>query len=162
MADQAGFVMSYNDLYDGPYDDILNLIDDTNPVLADLPQLDGTSNVHNIPHNSVPLLNDGVQEVVVDHPLDDPTLWNFRNGLDNGGGGGGLSEAGPPGMSHGQMGNFLPAADDFSEAQNHVYTKPLSLWPLPPVPYCCSCCQVLREIIHINGQISLHRLISNF
>ncbi|GAB4854523.1 hypothetical protein Ancab_023103 [Ancistrocladus abbreviatus] len=28
---------------------------------------------------------------------------------------------------------------------------PLQEWPCPPVPYACSRCQVLREIIHLNG-----------
>ncbi|GFY95167.1 hypothetical protein Acr_10g0005520 [Actinidia rufa] len=27
----------------------------------------------------------------------------------------------------------------------------LSVWHLPPVPYSCACCQVLREITHTNG-----------
>lgn len=28
---------------------------------------------------------------------------------------------------------------------------PLPVWPAPPVPFTCSCCQVLREIIHTKG-----------
>lgn len=152
MADQAGYFVPYHDTYDGPYDDdILSLMDDTNPVLAELPQLDGPSNFH--PHNSMPTLSNDAIEEVVDHPIEDPTLWNFGNEFDYGSGSKVSLEACPTGLINGEMGNL--------ETQNNnpsnVYTEPLSIWPLPPAPYYCSCCQVLREIIHINGQIYLHQ-----
>ncbi|KAI7987653.1 Protein NLP7 [Camellia lanceoleosa] len=37
--------------------------------------------------------------------------------------------------------------------QNLEFGNPVQLpiWPVPPVPYSCTCCQVLREIIHTNG-----------
>lgn len=35
----------------------------------------------------------------------------------------------------------------------------LPLWPVQPLPYSCSCCHVLREIIHMNGK---HRWMNSF
>ena len=34
---------------------------------------------------------------------------------------------------------------------NQIEAMSLDEWPPTPVPYLCSCCQVLREIIHANG-----------
>lgn len=143
MADQAGLSVPYHDPYDGPYnDDILNLMDDNIPFLADLaPLFDGPS-FH--PH-SVRLFNDfGVQEA------EHPSQWDSRN---NGPGGGVNSEAGPSGIGC-EMGNPPGANLETPNAcDDYACTKPLSVWPVPPLPFNCSCCQVLREIIHINGSI---------
>ncbi|XP_024930473.3 uncharacterized protein LOC112491998 [Ziziphus jujuba] len=146
MADQSGFMVPHHYSYDGPYnDDILSLMDDNIPFLADLPvPLDGPS----INPHSMPAFNDiGIQQV--EHPSD----WNFPNEFNSGGGVGGGSEAGPSKVRC-EMGNpNLP--DNNLETPNpsdaYNYTKPLSIWPVPPVPFNCSCCQVLREIIHVHG-----------
>ncbi|KAK5813130.1 hypothetical protein PVK06_028576 [Gossypium arboreum] len=40
-------------------------------------------------------------------------------------------------------------------------SRPLSLWPTDPIPYHCSCCRSLREILHTNGfdvtKLEIHR-----
>lgn len=64
----------------------------------------------------------------------------------------GTSQAGPSGGVNDQSnehlsGNFNP--------ENLNFGNPIQLlqWPVPPEPYTCSCCQVLREIIHtIDGE----------
>ncbi|XP_061336995.1 uncharacterized protein LOC133284058 [Gastrolobium bilobum] len=37
-----------------------------------------------------------------------------------------------------------------SQSQNNQVLA-LDYWPVPPAPFFCSCCQVLREIVHTNG-----------
>ncbi|PKI58305.1 hypothetical protein CRG98_021311 [Punica granatum] len=51
-----------------------------------------------------------------------------------------------PGGSNGEAG---PS----SYAENLIVknAKPLSIWPEPPSPYSCSCCHLLREMVHSNG-----------
>lgn len=41
----------------------------------------------------------------------------------------------------------------FSEFGNPI---PIPIWPIPPSPYTCTCCQTLREISHVNGSISFY------
>lgn len=36
-------------------------------------------------------------------------------------------------------------------SMNQTDAMTLDQWPPTPIPYFCSCCQVLREIIHANG-----------
>lgn len=38
----------------------------------------------------------------------------------------------------------------------------IPVWPVPPSPYSCSCCQTLREIFHVNGMIFLFFLFFQF
>lgn len=45
--------------------------------------------------------------------------------------------------------NQIPVLSNQTEAMT------LDQWPPTPIPYFCSCCQVLREIIHANGNLSL-------
>ncbi|KAI4337173.1 hypothetical protein L6164_015620 [Bauhinia variegata] len=69
-------------------------------------------------------------------------------------------------ISTSQGGNFEVGASEFvgknsdpdpNEQGNSIGPVPLSIWPAPPIPFLCSCCHVLREIIHTNGA-NLRRL----
>lgn len=42
-------------------------------------------------------------------------------------------------------------ANDIPVLLNHAEVLALDQWPPAPLPYFCSCCHVLREIIHANG-----------
>lgn len=46
-----------------------------------------------------------------------------------------------------ENGNFT----DFPQNPTFVNSIPISIWPVPPSPYSCTCCQSLREFFHING-----------
>lgn len=51
--------------------------------------------------------------------------------------------------------NMKPA-----ENQRYVDVRPLEIWPETPLPYFCSFCMVLREIIHSNGTFYFSLLCS--
>ncbi|PIA27726.1 hypothetical protein AQUCO_07600115v1 [Aquilegia coerulea] len=60
--------------------------------------------------------------------------------------------------SRDSIGSFDDPIDDRDEQEagaDHVNSDtnamPLAVWPPEPVPYNCSCCQVLRDIVHSNG-----------
>ncbi|KAK2644982.1 hypothetical protein Ddye_020177 [Dipteronia dyeriana] len=44
-----------------------------------------------------------------------------------------------------------PSQERPESDNNHGNMRELVVWPVPPVPFLCSCCLVLREIIHSNG-----------
>lgn len=75
-------------------------------------------------------------------PFVDPFIWeNFDNDDD--------LQADP---------SSIGVETNGQEGENFNLEKPsfgnpiqLSIWPVPPEPYTCTCCQVLREIIHTNG-----------
>ncbi|XP_027356920.1 uncharacterized protein LOC113866238 [Abrus precatorius] len=56
--------------------------------------------------------------------------------------------------NNGGTGNFLEGPslhDPENETLEFNEVLPLSHWPQSPAPFFCSCCHVLREIIHTNG-----------
>ncbi|KAI6682156.1 hypothetical protein NL676_036037 [Syzygium grande] len=92
---------------------------------------------------NTPLPDDGIGDP---DPFDDPAVWHMFSGQrGSGNDGAGSSHAGPSGMSSGGAEDcYYPQPDDW----NYFVPRLLANWPAPPLPYNCSCCHVLREIIH--------------
>lgn len=82
-------------------------------------------------------------------PFDDPAIWHMFNGQHGiGNNGASSSHAGPLGTtSGGAVDCYYPQPEDW----NYSVPRLLENWPAPPIPYNCSCCLVLREIIHTHG-----------
>ncbi|KAL3500840.1 hypothetical protein ACH5RR_039933 [Cinchona calisaya] len=100
-----------------------------------------------------------------DDPLSDAFIWGMINGdddLSDGNvaavGGGENYEAGSSGNNGEstmiEQGNNLRNFDSEMPPSGSGFGNPiqLSVWPFPPTPYNCSCCHILREIIHTNGK----------
>ncbi|KAK3037277.1 hypothetical protein RJ639_029689 [Escallonia herrerae] len=135
--------------YHDPYDDQISIIhqtlvpdEDTGlRAVADIPCM-AEPNTNN---PLLPQCDGGIADA--NDPLMDPFIWDLYNNsllrVD-------VSEAGPAeirGETDGQAGlNCDPQSNS-----NHGNPLRVSTWPLPEVPYSCSCCQVLREITHTNG-----------
>ncbi|KAJ7958396.1 RWP-RK domain containing protein [Quillaja saponaria] len=142
MADPEA-VVPYYDPYESPLNhNILNFANDQNPTLADLsqPTLQGP-----FPYtSSLPEINETTPGD--NHPFSDPMV----HGAFQSNNGGGSTEAGPSNVhaesSHQGQENF--GSQNFGEDG-----IPLSIWPEPPIPFFCSCCQVLRQLVHTNGSI---------
>ncbi|KAK1549704.1 hypothetical protein Q3G72_006492 [Acer saccharum] len=81
--------------------------------------------------SSVPQSNVNIEEA--DDPIYDPIVSEAFNMINRGN-----SETGPS--------QARPETDN-----NPGNMRELVVWPVPPVPFLCSCCLVLREIIHSNG-----------
>ncbi|KAI3411581.1 RWP-RK domain-containing protein [Psidium guajava] len=131
---------SDNDLYGDDYLDYLLL--DPNPSLEDdLPPLDLQLAVKS--DEKTPLPGNGISDL---DPFDDPAVWHMFSGQHgNGDNGAGSSLAGPSGTSNGgAVDCYSPQPEDW----NYFVPRLLADWPVPPLPYNCSCCHVLREIIH--------------
>lgn len=125
-----------NDMYP---DGIFNFLDFEN-LVEDLTTQDisvlSTFSIHD--PSSEEIANDTID------PLDDPVIRDFYNERNAG-----TSQAGFFGLS-GVMNN--PTEKNMgTESLNFENSMPLSVWPIEPVPFGCSCCQVLREIVHTNG-----------
>ncbi|KAK7283170.1 hypothetical protein RIF29_12526 [Crotalaria pallida] len=73
-----------------------------------------------------------------------------------GGGGRNDFEAGSSSQVNAVGGQIQPPSNwNFGFGSQNFMTNmevmPLAYWPEPPVPFTCTCCQVLREFIHTNG-----------
>ncbi|KAK8478988.1 hypothetical protein V6N13_020858 [Hibiscus sabdariffa] len=128
MAD-PGSIDPYNDPFDTEYtDEVLNILDIQNPTLDDLTTYD-------IPF-LYPPSTDRIDDTVID-PLEDPVIGDFCN------------EQNPENYEAASLGTSnRPRETSF---ETNVHSMPLSVWPSDAVPFRCSCCQSLREIIHTNG-----------
>lgn len=119
-------IVPYNNPHDALFtDDILNFLAVQNPTLDDLTSQE-------IPFSypsSIPPYEDQIDETI--DPLDDPFIRDFCN---------------EPNAEDSQR-----ETDFGTESLNRVDSSPLSVWPSEPVPFVCSCCQVLREMVHTNG-----------
>lgn len=69
-----------------------------------------------------------------------------NNNFFNGGGGGGLGN-----FEQALPSNQIPHTNENMGPHNDADLLPLPYWPPIPRPFFCSCCQVLRQIIHTNG-----------
>lgn len=88
-----------------------------------------------------------------DDPLSDPFIWEVLNRESSEGNvAPGNCDTGPSGI---KGNNNLSDFDCDMPQASSGFGNPvqLSVWPVPASPYNCSCCHVLREIIHINGEI---------
>lgn len=162
MADPR-FVVPYRDPYDTPLSpSIFNL---TNPTLADLsinnnnnvPTLTDLSNNNNNILAAVPQQihhghGNGVQQVDHNNPFPDPMVQDHFVQMGNyfPNAGGGNFEAGPSQLHETPI--HQPPNGYFGLQNYNNDVLPLSYWPQLPAPFSCSCCQVLREIIHTNGK----------
>ncbi|KAK3213225.1 hypothetical protein Dsin_017931 [Dipteronia sinensis] len=133
MADLGAFV-SYNDPNDN---EIFDLLDNPNNFFDDLSLNEESFIHHSTSSLSVPQSNVNIKDT--DDPIFDPILWDTFNWLN-----GANSEAGPS-QNYTEMSNQARPETD----NNHGNMRSLVVWP--PVPFLCSCCLVLREIIHSNG-----------
>ncbi|XWS62000.1 hypothetical protein CRYUN_Cryun07bG0173300 [Craigia yunnanensis] len=139
MADPISIV-PYNNPHDTLYtDDIMNFLDIQNPTLEDLT----TRAIPFLYPSSIPQSSEQIDDDTID-PLEDPVIRDSCNepNADD-------SQTGSLGVS-GEMNNQRETSLG-TESLNNENSRPLSVWPSEPVPFGCSCCQVLREIVHTNG-----------
>ncbi|XP_028807013.1 uncharacterized protein LOC114761909 [Neltuma alba] len=129
-------IVPYNDPYDFPLpESILDFQNDHNLPPA------GPSNEHNaspFPQQSDAILQDTYPNSG-HQVIQDAAMRDFPHQEGN-------FEAGPSGL-HGES---HPSQENM-HSQNFPEVSQLQYWPENPVPFLCSCCQVLREIIHTNG-----------
>ncbi|KAM7507459.1 hypothetical protein LguiA_017912 [Lonicera macranthoides] len=131
--------------YHDPFDDINTLeqilMSDENPSLS----LTEFSSFQQ-PISCNPLIPQSSDEEIVD--ADDPLIDPFLRDLCS-------HEAGPSRMQEETNGQEREGRSDYTYNtqgyQNMGSPIQLSMWPLPAMPYTCTCCQVLREITHTNG-----------
>ncbi|KAH1106399.1 hypothetical protein J1N35_010167 [Gossypium stocksii] len=122
---------SSNTPYDPHWmDDVLKFLEIENPTLDDFttPEKPFLHPSSPIPHCTT----DQIDGNTID-PLEDPLIRNFYNNDPHN------SQLASGNQSETVCGN---------DVNN---SRPLSLWPTDPIPYHCSCCQSLREILHTNG-----------
>ncbi|GAA0173491.1 hypothetical protein Leryth_000722 [Lithospermum erythrorhizon] len=82
-------------------------------------------------------------------PSTDPVIWSFLNESPHTP----FDIAGPSycgGETSGHGGSNVNT--DVPQSSDYGRPMPVPVWPIPPSPYNCSCCQTLREIIHTNGR----------
>ncbi|XP_061358942.1 uncharacterized protein LOC133303094 [Gastrolobium bilobum] len=86
-----------------------------------------------------------------DPMIQDHTVHN--SSFHYGGGGGNFEAGGSSSQMHGVGVQSQHANENLGGGSqipnNQVLT--LEYWPVPPAPFFCSCCHVLREIVHTNG-----------
>ncbi|KAK1549334.1 hypothetical protein Q3G72_000329 [Acer saccharum] len=133
MAHLGAFV-TYNDPNDN---EIFNLLNHPNIFFDDLSLNEEPFIMHHsTSSSSVPQSNVNIKDI--DDPIFDPILWDTFNWLN-----GANSEASPSQNYAEKSNQARPETDN-----NHGNMR---VWP--PVPFLCSCCHVLREIIHSNGYV---------
>lgn len=129
----------YQDPYDTPFSP--SFFNTCNPTLADL------SNNNNDGRTALPQQNHQ-QQGTTNEPFSDPMVQDHQFvQSDNFSFGGEHFEVGGPSQMHGN-GQSQPANEN---VMNHSEVLTFAEWPPTPLPFFCSCCQVLREIIHTNG-----------
>ena len=157
-------IVPYHDPTDDPSsaDQILMFNNETPCLgLAEFPEIAEPSSRHPMSFPQFQPQGVGIDNILdPNDPLSDPFIWEVINSESTGGNAAaGNCEAGSSGI-HGEriigQGNN---SSDFSGAMppqaSSGFGNPmqLSVWPVPPSPYNCSCCHILREIIHINGEL---------
>ncbi|MBA0737176.1 hypothetical protein Gogos_010649 [Gossypium gossypioides] len=113
-------------------DDVLKFLEIENPTLDHFttpakPFLHPSSP---IPHCTI----DQIDSNTID-PLEDPFIRDFYN-----------NDPHNSQLAYGNQSETV-CGNDVNNS------RPLSLWPTDPIPYHCSCCQSLREILHTNGSL---------
>ncbi|KAF7830431.1 RKD-RWP domain containing protein [Senna tora] len=143
MADPQSIV-PYHDPYDIPLpQNILNFGNEHNPTLADLSNDPYTSSIPP-PNHPIFMQGSGTDNAPYSSPMiQDAAVHNFLHQGAN-------FEPGPSSSQSQFHGESHPGQQHMG-SQNFTESVQLSYWPEPPVPFICSCCQVLREIVHTNG-----------
>ncbi|KAA8531166.1 hypothetical protein F0562_005920 [Nyssa sinensis] len=137
MADLTA-TLPYHDPFDDNQcpDDILMFDENSSLNLAGLPLF---TEPHSF-HPSIPQSGDDI--VYENDPLMDPFVWGmYEHSI-------GSLQVGPSEIrceTNTEEENLRPQNSEFGNPMQ------LSIWPVPPVPFSCTCCQVLREITHTNG-----------
>ncbi|GLT25617.1 hypothetical protein SLA2020_007370 [Shorea laevis] len=132
-------VLPYHDPFEAQYsEDIFCILDNRNPTLEDLSIQEPFPDPTSIPQQ-------GTGTGSSNDPFENDGIWDVKNDPNTGN-----SQAGPSEIhvesSHGNQTNYFHAG-----SSNYEDSILLSEWPPTPIPFGCSCCQVLREIIHTNG-----------
>ncbi|KAJ6994608.1 hypothetical protein D5086_013640 [Populus alba] len=165
MADPRS-VVPYHDPYDIPIDyEHLNFMNDANPSLAGLSSDNEPTPA--IPESFSGSANGNANILDPNNPYEDPMAWNFY--YEN------LTvqshEAGPSHQNQGQSSlgpiPYAPSPNasfpnaSFPDGQTSNASgrseeifldgRNIAVWPPEPVPFQCTFCQVLREIIHTDG-----------
>ncbi|KAG6770483.1 hypothetical protein POTOM_026167 [Populus tomentosa] len=165
MADPRS-VVPYHDPYDSPIDyEHLNFMNDANPSLAGLSSDNEPAPA--IPESFSGSANANANILDPNNPYEDPMAWNFY--YEN------LTvqshEAGPSLQNQGQSSlgpvpyapfpnaSFPNASFPDGQTSNasgrseeiFLDGRNIAVWPPEPVPFQCTFCQVLREIIHTDG-----------
>ncbi|KAK4794220.1 hypothetical protein SAY86_012214 [Trapa natans] len=139
------------------YYPLLPLEINDNPTALDHPPSSGDFGLLNWPDNEHVVATLGQQDCTVGNSFPTSTLSTARNmgsGGANLGYGGHVDGSGPAPADVGPTecssgpGPSAVSSKDMSDLDKAV---PLPSWPMLPYPYLCSCCHVLREIIHTNG-----------
>ncbi|MBA0611447.1 hypothetical protein Godav_012135 [Gossypium davidsonii] len=113
-------------------DDVLKFLEIENPTLDDF-----TTPEKPFLHPSSPMphcTTDQIDGNTID-PLEDPFIRDFYN-----------NDPHNSQLAYGNQSETV-CGNDVNNS------RPLSLWPTDPIPYHCSCCQSLREILHTNGSL---------
>ncbi|OMO52480.1 Plant regulator RWP-RK [Corchorus olitorius] len=137
-------IVPYNDPFENMFsdDEIMNILEFSNPTLEDL-----TTQEQEVPFLYSSSFSDQSSDQIDDFmdPLDDPDIRDFFNESN--------TENSHETTSFGFFGDMSNQSEMNLESQslNYENSRPVSVWPSEPVPFGCSCCQVLREIIHTNG-----------
>lgn len=148
MTDPSNDVAYYDPLSsDFPLEeDLLCLSDPPNPNLSDISLLpDSDSNPY---LNHQPKDKDEIAETSID-PFKDYFIWGQYDNFN------GDNNNNPQPTSseiHGEK-------DETPQPKIPCFENSVSLpaWPVRPVAFSCSCCQILREIIHTNGMFMLYQ-----
>lgn len=155
MADPSAIVPYINDPYneeeeEEEEEDIqVNFMDDSNPTLADL-SMPMPMPMHERNFDDAHALMANANHLF----QQDPFLWKWNPGTpqtrSNSGAG-----AGP---SNGNV-NVEPTPTDPFYLNLNMEMRPLSTWPVSPIPFNCTYCHVLREIIFTNGILLFSSLL---
>lgn len=136
----------FDEVEEDPYEssinaNILNFANDQNPTLEDLQSTAEKPVGAAALGSGSGFENMGMVELL--------THFSFGSGQYD-------SEAGPSNFD-GEGGstncNLEEDEDDNMQIPSDVESKLLPIWPVTPLPFLCSCCQVLREFLHTNGTI---------
>jgi len=144
MADPSAIVPYINDPYneEEEEEDIqVNFMDDSNPTLADLSM---PMHMHERNFDDAHALMANANHLF----QQDPFLWKWNPGTpqtrSNSGAGAGASNVNV-------NVNVEPTPTDPFYLNLNMEMRPLSTWPVSPIPFNCTYCHVLREIIFTNG-----------
>ncbi|GFZ15570.1 hypothetical protein Acr_24g0017600 [Actinidia rufa] len=135
MADPSDIVPYFDPFDDIPIAGNILMVDENLDVGLELPLKEPNSFTDSIPQSG-----DGIAEA--NDPISDPVFWGMFDSSPSD------SQAGPS-----EFRNGTSHRQEFPQPGNLECGTPVRVmtWPVPPVPYSCSCCQVLREITHTNG-----------
>ncbi|KAK7351298.1 hypothetical protein VNO77_10634 [Canavalia gladiata] len=139
--ENTGFGLPFGTTYDNNTSLDPNFFDFSNPEIAEfsnngLPQQQNNIIPFGLEQGNVPFASPMIQ---------DHNQLVQNSNLPNEGGAGNFEVGGSSmhGQTHPLNGSFVP--------QNYNEVMSLKYWPEKPIPFFCSCCHVLRELIHTDG-----------